>query len=440
MSALAEILVSQGHTVSGSDIALSSITEKLQSKGIKVFEGHDEKNICNSDCVVYTAAICKKNPEYLAALNRELPVFSRAEVLGMISKHYKKTVAIAGTHGKTTTTAMISSILIDAGLDPTVHLGGEHKKINGNVRLGKTRNIFVTEACEYVDSFLEISSDISVLLNIQPDHLDYFKNLENMMNSFNRFASNTSKNGSVVLNIDDENCSRICPENKKVITYSAEKKADYEAKRIVCSKSGYYSFDCFEYGKFLGRFHLGILGRHNIYNAMAAIVVARIFGIDFYSLSRSLYEFLGVGRRFELVGELNGAEIIHDYAHHPTEIKSSVSIARDITKGKIIVVFQPHTYSRTRDFFNAFVESLALADLVIMYPIYPAREEPIPGITSAEIAKHINQAGTKSIHVSTYAECYKLIESESKKGDVVLILGAGNIVGLGELFKKKIVD
>ncbi len=432
MSGLAIMLKSRGHEIAGSDETLSNITEKLNSAGIKVYHGHNESNIKGYDTIVYTAAISDNNPELINARKLGKQVISRAELLGIISRSFKTTIAISGSHGKTTTTAMISSIMIDANKKPSVHIGAEFDKIKGNVLVGG-KDIFITEACEYKDSFLKVKSNISVILNVQPDHLDYFKSFSNEILSFKKFAENSK--GIVIINDDDENSENIQSCLSTIITYSCRHHADYQAKNFKMDSLGCYSFDCIEYGRFLGRFHLSVKGRHNIYNALAAIIIARQFDINYYDISKSLKNFYGAKRRFEQVGFINGASVIHDYAHHPTEIKSSIEIARSISKGRVITVFQPHTYSRTRDLFDDFAKVLSSSDEVIMYPIYAAREDPILGITSDKLSERINKLKTKSFCIKSYDEIYDHIKSISKSGDVVLIVGAGDIVNLCKYFK-----
>ena len=433
MSGLAMFLKSRGHIVAGSDEVLSNITEKLEKEGVKVYCGHDENHVINFSTVVYNSAISSDNPELVRARRDNKIVISRAELLGIISKSFNKTIAISGSHGKTTTTAMISSIMIDANKKPSVHIGAEFDKINGNVLIGG-KDLFITEACEYKDNFLKVKSDISVILNVQPDHLDYFKTFDNEILSFKKFAENTN-NGIVIVNEDDENIEQVTANVDSCIFYSCRHHSDYEAKRIIMDSLGCYSFDCFEYGKFIGRFHLSVKGRHDVYNALAAIVIARQFGINYFQISKSLKNFYGAKRRFEEVGSINGASVIHDYAHHPTEINSSIDIARSITKGKVITIFQPHTYSRTRDLFDDFAKVLSRSDEVIMYPIYAAREDPILGITSDKLSEKIKSMNTSSRCIKSFDEIYDVVKNVADVGDVVLIVGAGDIVNLCKYFK-----
>ncbi len=436
MSALAIILLEEGHNVSGSDENKSSITANLEKHGIQVFYKHSATNITKKCTVVFSAAIKSNNEEIVRARHCNYNILSRAELLGKISRKYEKVIAVSGSHGKTTTTAMVSSILIDAGLDPTVHLGGEMNKINGNVRIGGFKEIFVTEACEYFDSFHEIKSDISVILNVQPDHLDYFKNFGNEIKSFKKFAKNTVKDGIIVMNKDDECFDEVAPPNKCVISYSCKTHADYEARRVDKVRNGCYSFDLFEFGVFLGRFHLHIPGYHNIYNALASIAIARQFGISYFELAKSIFNFEGIKRRFEKIGYTSkGAIIYHDYAHHPTEIDAMIKLAKSISKGKVFVIFQPHTYSRTQTLFSDFAKVLATADQVVLYPIYPAREQPIENITSLELSKAVNAIGTASLHLDSFGDIKQYLNSNCQSDDMVLILGAGDIVNLCNLFQ-----
>lgn len=430
LSALAKILKSQGHEVSGSDTDIGEMSKDLESCGINVVYGHNECKIDDYDVVVYSAAISADNPELLRAKKLRKKILSRAQLLGEISKKYKTTIAIAGSHGKTTTTGMISTILINANLDPTIHIGGNFDKIGGNVRIGKSK-YFVTEACEYKDSFLKLKPKISVILGVQADHMDYFKTIGNLQNSFNKFAANTKKSGAVVF---DASCKRsvmaancaLC----KQISVSKSKKSNQLATNIIAGNSGCYSFSYYENGKNLGRIYLSVPGRHNITNALAAIAVAREIGVDFSTIQNSLYEFCGVDRRFQYIGKINGAKVFHDYAHHPTEIKASIAVAREMNCKKLFVVFQPHTFSRTKSFFCRFASVLAKADQTIMYPIYPAREQPIKGITSEALSAKINKKGGHSIHLCSFEKIKDYLSQNATAQDLVLILGAGDIVNL----------
>ena len=435
MSALAQVLHFQGHDVWGSDLNPGEIGISLNRLGINVFNNHSPDNILDADIVVYSSAIHDNNPELIYAKSKGLKIFSRAEVLGELSKHYKYTVAVAGSHGKTTTTGMLGNIFINAGLDPTVHIGGNFQKIAGNVRVGRSK-FFITEACEYCDSYLKLSPHLGIILAVQADHLDYFKSVANVFESFSKFALKIKKYGCLIFNLDDSRAlsiSRIA-KCKNIISLSKQKNADYYANSISCNSLGCFSFNVIEHGCILGKVELSVPGEHNIYNALAAIAVARFYGIDFSSISNSLSEFYGVDRRFELVGEINNARVYHDYAHHPTEISAVIKTARLLCSGRVFVVFQPHTFSRTKSFFKRFVKSLAGADCVIMYPIYPAREKPIPGITSDILSEQILNRNTPAICIHSFAEIKMYLCDKVRQNDIVLILGAGDIVGITKLF------
>ena len=434
LSALAQILVSQGHEVWGSDLCPGEMGKKLSRLGIKVFSKHKKEYVKDADVVVYTAAASKDNPEILWAKEQGKKVLSRAEVLGGLSKYYKNTIAIAGSHGKTTTTGMISTIFINAGFDPTVHIGGNFHKIGGNVRLGKS-SVFITEACEYCDSYLKLSPKTGVVLGIQADHLDYFKTLAGVQKSFERFVKRVKRRGALIFNANCARCEKVSQNaNCDVVGFSKKSDSDYSAKNLMPDRTGCFSFDCYEHQKFLGRVFLGTPGEHNVSNALAAIAVARANGIDFQTISESLSEFCGVERRFELVGKLNGAKVYHDYAHHPTEISATIATARLVSSGRLFVVFQPHTFSRTKSFFCQFAKSLAKADSVITFPIYPARENPLPGVTSDALASKVLEQKTPAVCLHTYRGVKNFLEKQVSQNDLVLILGAGDIVGLCKLF------
>lgn len=433
LSAIAVILKSDGHEVSGSDLVLSKTTDSLQKKGIKIFKGHDSDNVLGFDLLIHSSAVPESNVEIQRARELGIPIFSRAKIIGMLSRRFKNTISIAGSHGKTTTTGIISTILINAGLDPTVHIGGNFSKIAGNVRVGES-SFFVTEACEYVDSFLELSSRVGIVLNVQADHLDFFKNVKRVESSFKKFAMRTKRNGVLIVFGGDTRANNL-EANAKKLTFGFSSQFDYFASNLSCDVDGKFSFDCFEKGKLLGKVDLSIPGRHNVLNTLAAISTSRFFGIDFHCIRDSIREFQGTDRRFEFVAEFNGARVIHDYAHHPTELKAILSTAKQIAKNKIISVFQPHTFSRTKSFFCAFAKSLIQADEVFLAPIYPAREKPINGITSDALAQKINELGGKAKYLQSFEKIAIEVKKKVEPGDIVLILGAGDIVELGEFFK-----
>lgn len=431
LSALALVLKNQGHKVWGSDLHPGEMGKKLAREGIEVFEGHNKNHLKDADVLVYTSAISVDNEELEEANKRKIRVVSRAQLLGELSSHYPKTIAVSGCHGKTTTTGMLATIFIDAGLDPTVHIGGNFSKIGGNVRIGGGP-YFITEACEYKDSFLRLTPHTSAILGVQADHLDYFKNVNNVQASFNQFATNTKH--FLVADFDNKRAVEASKHaNCNIACYSRTKRADYAAKNICAMRNGCFEFDLFVCGLFARHIQLSAPGEHNISNALAAIAIARNENIDYQTITDALKEFSGVERRFELCGKINGAKVYHDYAHHPTEIAAAIKTARQVSGGKLWVVFQPHTFSRTKSFFCAFANSLSKADEVITYQIYPAREQPIKGITSEALAQKISSRGTQACCINSFTKILGTLKQQVRKTDLVLILGAGDIVELTKL-------
>lgn len=429
LSGLATILINNGYVVSGSDTVKTNITEKLEKLGIKVYYRHDASNISGADTVVYSFAISQDNPEIVEAKRLGITILSRAELMGKIASSYKKVISIAGSHGKTTTTGMISTIFIYANKKPTIHIGGELPIIGGNICLGG-KDYFITEACEYHDSFLFLNSDISVILNVQPDHLDYFKNMSNLQNSFEKFAKNTKLNGLVVINKEDVNCNKISC-NAKTITYGIN-------SGILHAENIYEVNECYCYDLYLGKnflfkVELSVEGEHNIYNSLAAIAVALNEKIKPETIKLALKEYLPSKRRFNKLKIDGKALVVHDYAHHPTEIAANIKSAMHLTKGKLVVVFEPHTFSRTQYLWKEFTECFSGADLVLLTPIYPAREPPIEGITSDNLAKCIKNVQANT--AKNFEEAYNCLQRYLNCPDnTILILGAGTIVHLAEMF------
>ena len=423
-SALAIILKENGHFVSGSDRVASSVTQKLTQKGIDVCINGISSFIKDADLVIVSAAIAENDRELLFAKSLNKKIITRSETLGLVAKNYKNVISVAGSHGKTTTTAMVSKIFCDAGLNPTVHIGGEVDFIDGNVKVG-AKDFFITEACEYVDSFLSLKSDVGVILNIQKDHLDYFKNLSNIKKSFAKFAHNTKKDGLIVYCADDENVNFKI--NNKSISYSAMGKGLLTAKNIKEYQSGRYSFDCCFLEKKLCKIKLGVFGKHNVLNALAAVAVALNYGVDLKIIKASLLNFKGVKRRFEEYPSVNGARVFHDYAHHPTEIKAIIELAKNMTENDVFVIFQPHTYSRTKLLIDEFVTCFRGAREILIYKTYPAREKPELGFDQTELSSRLLKAGEKSKSFIDYYSMKRYIQSQLKVGDILLILGAGDI-------------
>lgn len=434
LSAMAKITKSYGHFVSGSDRIASEITKDLEKKGIPVCVDGISSFIDGCDFIVRSAAIHDDDRELIKAKNLNKPIIERADMLGKIAKQYKNVISVAGSHGKTTTTAMISKIFIDAKKDPTVHIGGTLDFIDKNVRVGG-KDFFITEACEYVDSFLSLESDVSVVLNIQKDHLDYFKNLRNLKKSFRKFTLNTKKKGLVVYCSDDKNINFKI--NRRSVCYSINGDGLIAAKNIKEYERGKYKFDCYFLDQKLMNVKLGVYGKHNILNALAAISVALNYGIDKKIIKSSLLNFTLVKRRFEDYGVVNGVKIIHDYAHHPTEIEAVIKVAKSITKKDIFVVFQPHTYSRTKALLKEFSNCFFGIKEVCVYKVYAAREKPSEGINEKQLSEAINIQGQKAAPFNDYKKMKKYLLGKTKEGDMVLILGAGDIESFASYFKSQ---
>ncbi|MCR4605667.1 MAG: UDP-N-acetylmuramate--L-alanine ligase [Eubacterium sp.] len=433
MSGFAELLNSSGFTITGSDRTASQITSHLESLGIKVFYEQVASNITDDiDLVVYTAAIHPDNPEYAAAEKAGLPMLERAELVGQVMKNYQTAVAVAGTHGKTTTTSIASHIFLKAGLDPTISVGGILPAIGGNIRIGKSPN-FITEACEYTNSFLKFAPTIGIILNIEEDHMDFFHDIEDIRNSFRQFAELIPADGALIINSSIEEKEKITSGlSCKILTYSIDGDADYHAKNITFDDFGHPSFDVYRKNDLLGRCSLSVPGVHNIGNSLSCIALAEVTGTDFDTVKAALEEFKGTERRFEYKGKCNGFTIIDDYAHHPTEIRATIEAAKNYPHRELWVAFQPHTYSRTKAFLQDFADALSLADHVILTDIYAARE-PDPGdISSKDIADLISKAGKKVTYIRTFEEIEKFILKNLVDEDLLITMGAGNIVEIGE--------
>ena len=433
MSGLAEILLDRGFKVSGSDRNKSALTAHLETKGALIFYGQKAGNIPdNCDVVVYTAAIHPDNPELQAAVERNIPLLTRAELLGELMNNYKYSIAVSGTHGKTTTTSMLSHVLLAASDDPTITVGGILPVINGNIRVGASQ-YFLTEACEYTNSFLSLHPYVGIILNVEKDHLDFFKNIENIRKSFKKFANLISADGALIINADIDHADEIYGElDCKIYTYSAKGSADYTATDIIYDKYAHPSFTVLYRGNDIGRFSLKVPGEHNISNALACIAASRIFGIDAEHIATGLSSFTGADRRFQIKGEINGATLIDDYAHHPTEIKATLTAAKNYPHKRIICIFQPHTYSRTAAFLDEFAEALCIADEVILADIYSAREQNTFGVSSGDIAVKIRAHGTPSEFIPSFTEIERSVLPKLEAGDVLITMGAGDVYKIGD--------
>lgn len=437
MSGLAEILMNLGFEVSGSDIKSSNIVSKLEKKGIRIYIGHSEENINNADLVVYTAAVKADNPELKKARSMEIPTMERATLLGEIMKKYPFSLAISGTHGKTTTTSMVSMIMLQSALDPTIHIGGELDAIGGNTRIGGNK-YFITEACEYVESFLKFNPHLAVVLNIEADHLDYFKDLEHIKNAFLKFISLVPENGYVVACVDDENVSSLLEKvqcNK--ITYGINsKKAMWRAEDITYGENGCASFTVLKDNEKIISIELKVPGIHNVSNSLGAIAACHTLGCDIESIKNGLENFTGTHRRFELKGVADNIKVVDDYAHHPSEIKATLKAARNGNYPRIWSVFQPHTYTRTKHLLNEFSEAFKDADKVVVADIYSAREIDSGEIHSSTLTDKIRQNGQDAVYFPSFEEIVEYLKENTSPGDLILTMGAGDIYKVGEMFLK----
>lgn len=436
MSGLADILLDNGFKVSGSDRAASALTDSLTNKGAKVYIGQKADNITEDiDVFVYTAAIHPDHPEFAKATALNLPILTRAELLGQIMANYKLPIAISGTHGKTTVTGMVSEILMAADTDPTLSVGGILESIGGNIRIGHS-DVFVTEACEYTNSFLSFFPKISVILNVEEDHLDFFKDIHDIRNSFNKFANHTPEDGVVI--IGDIEGKDIVTKGVKspVVTFGSSQNADYYPTDIKFDNGNTsYTLHSKNYSDI--SVSLIVPGMHSVLNSMAAIAVADFMGIDRDVTLKALTTFGGAKRRFEKKGIYNDVIIYDDYAHHPSEIKATLSAAANISKKKLWCVFQPHTYTRTKALMDDFASALALADAVILAPIYAARETDNLGISSNDVSEKIKKLGTESYYLTDFEEIKKFIKNNCAPGDMLITMGAGDIVNIADDLTKK---
>ncbi len=438
MSGLAEILLEKGFTVSGSDAKASSLTELLSQKGARIYYGQKAENLSTDiDVVVYTSAIHPDNPEFVAMQKMGLPSLSRAQLLGQMMKNYELPIAISGTHGKTTTTSMVSEILLAADTDPTLSIGGILKTIGGNIRIGHD-GCFVTEACEYTNSFLSFFPKISIILNIEEDHLDFFKDIHDIRNSFHQFARLLPSDGTLIINGEIPEINTVLEGlTCKVITYGSCEAYDYWPEQICYNETGCASFLLKRKDGFSQQITLGVPGEHNIYNALAAIALADLLSLDFSAVSTALSHFHGTDRRFEYKGTMNGTVIIDDYAHHPTEITATLNAASNYPHKRLWCIFQPHTFTRTKAFMKEFATALSLADYVVLADIYPARETDNLGISSETLQKEIEALGKTCYYFPSFAEIEEFILKNCTPGDLLITMGAGDVVNIGENLLKR---
>ena len=434
VSAIAEILLSRGYHVSGSDMKQSDLTDRLAADGVKVYIGHSAENVEDADLIVYSAAIAEENPEVIRAREKHIPLASRAEVLGVLMDDFKNSIAICGTHGKTTTTSMVSLILDHAKLDPTILVGGNLAEIGGNVRVGQSE-FFVTEACEYRDSFLQLRPRIEVILNIDSDHLDYFKDIDHIVRSFDQFAKAVPSDGIIVAYDANPFVNQVIKDIPGAITFGYNENCTYHIANVSFDADGRGSFDMYYKGASLGNVRLQMPGEHNILNAVAAFACCHQLGVAPDTIIDTLDKFTGTQRRFDIQGTTkDGVKVIDDYAHHPTEIKATLSAAKNIHHNKLWCLFQPHTYTRTLALFDEFADAFGDADILILAEIYAAREKNIYKISSKGLAEEVLKKHPEKevYYMESFEEMAAYVKEHAAANDLVLTMGAGDIFRAGE--------
>lgn len=432
MCPLAEILFHRGFVITGSDMSESDTLERVRGYGIPVHMGHKAENIQGAELVVYTAAVKQDNPELVAAREQNIPTVERSVLLGMVTGRYADSIAVSGTHGKTTTTGMITQLLVSAGRDPSAVIGGKLPFIGTNGRAGKS-DIMVCEACEYVDTFLELHPAVSVILNVDADHLDYFKTLENIIKSFRQFACQTSR--LLIVNGDDANSLKAVEglSHAQVVTFGFDSKNDYSAAEIADTKGAREEFTLMKKGQPLCRIELSVPGRHNIFNALAAAAVADQMGVPAEEIAKGLHAFTGVHRRFEVLGQFDGVTVADDFAHHPTELTATLNAAMNMGFHEVWAVFQPHTFSRTYLLLDDFAKALSIPDHVVMTEILPVREENIYGIHTSDLAAKV----PGSCWFDSFEKIADYVMEKAKPGDLILTLGGGDIYKCANLIVKR---
>lgn len=433
MSGLAEILLAEGFTISGSDMRRSALTDMLEGKGVHIFYRQSAENLTDDiDLVVYTAAIHKDNPEFAAIAKKGLPSLTRAQLLGQIMRNYKTPIAISGTHGKTTTTSMVSEILLQAQADPTLSIGGILRSIGGNIRVGKS-DYFVTEACEYTNSFLSFFPKIGLILNVEEDHLDFFRDIHEIRASFHKFAALLPADGLLIINKEIEGLDVILEGlSCRIITYGSTPDADYYYTDLQFHESACPTFLLHDLAGNTQSISLSVPGEHNVSNAVAAIALADALFIDRSCTVSALSAFHGTDRRFEYKGAIGGVTIIDDYAHHPTEITATLQAAQNYPHKTLWCVFQPHTYTRTKAFLPEFAKALSLADKVVLADIYAARETDTLGISSRTLQAEIEKLGKTCYYFPSFDEIENFLLENCTEGDLLITMGAGDVVKIGE--------
>jgi len=426
MSALAKTLAAKGIKIQGSDSRESDVTASFINEGVKVHIGHRAENIEGADAVVRTAAVHDDNPEIAAAKKAGIPVFERAMAWGAIMSGFKRSLCIAGTHGKTTTTGMCTCIALQAGLDPAVMIGGNLGAIGGTCRTGG-EDLIIAESCEYCNSFLHFCPTDAVILNIEADHLDFFADLDDIVSSFTKFAMLTPENGNIILNRDDPGAMRLSGLPRRIFTFGLSEGSDMTAEKLSYI-NGCGCFTAAVNGKPYAEIKLRVPGKYNVLNALAACACAYLTGIDGKTAGCALEKFSGVGRRFEYKGSFRSAQVYDDYAHHPTELSSVLQAVKGMGYNRVICIFQPHTYTRTKALLSEFAEALTLADVALLADIYAAREVNESGVSSADIAAKLENG----IYLPTFSDIEGWLKENVRSGDIILTVGAGDIYKLGQ--------
>ncbi|MCQ2537300.1 MAG: UDP-N-acetylmuramate--L-alanine ligase [Lachnospiraceae bacterium] len=439
MSALAKLLLSKGFKVTGSDRQKSAITEDLEADGAEIMLGQRAANITDDiDVVIYTAAVHEDNEELMAVRQHNIPALTRAELMGQVMKQYPAAVGISGTHGKTTTTGMLSVMLMDANMDPTVSIGGILPEIGSQFRIGEGKH-FVVESCEYTNSFLSFFPTDAIILNIEADHLDFFKDLDDIRNSFAGFGKLVPSEGLLIVNSEIDKADELfkgCGASIKTYGLCENGEAadsyNYAAADISYDDQGRGIYNFYEDGRLLGEIRLGVVGRHNISNSLPAIAMALKYGVPFETVQKSVCRYNGTKRRFEYKGSLGEIDIYDDYAHHPTEIAATLTAAKNGKHKRVITVFQPHTYSRTKALLNGFAEALSLSDVVVLADIYAAREINTGEVSSADIMALLKEKGNEVYHFHSFDEIENFLLEFATSGDMLITMGAGDVVNIGD--------
>ena len=436
MSGLAEVMLREGFLVSGSDSSTNPLILKLKNLGVTIFDNQSHENITSDiDLVVYTAAVKDDNPEIISAKDKGIKIIDRAELLGIIMKKFKYPISVAGTHGKTTTTSMISEILLNIGVNPTISVGGILKCIGGNFHIGDD-DYFVVESCEYYNSFLKLYPYVGIILNVEKDHTDYFKNLEEIENSFNAFARNIDSNGHLVINKNIHNFEKIISNVKCNIVTFGNSDADFFVSDLNYNENGKPCFNINFEDQVLENVHLSMPGEHNIQNALASLAAMHSLGFSLKDTAMHLKDFNAPNRRFQFKGEFNEIKVIDDYAHHPTEIQETLSAVKKQPHSKIYCVFQPHTYTRTIALLDEFANSFNDADTIILLDIYSAREKDTGIVSSQDLANKMSALGKDVLYFNSFQDAESFLQKKCKSNDIIITMGAGDVYLIGESILK----